>query len=180
MNRLKSLSRGSLVLAAVAVAGVAIWAATAHTPCPCHRDVSPPASSTIQPGVVPSASTPADPAPAAATHTLTSTSGGLGRAGMMVAIDPETGELVAPTAEQAASLQPKSLNPADAMEGLEEIHHSDGSVSVSDISGRFMQYEVVRIGPDGTVRKSCVQGADEAAAAVRDTVTRVVNTVEVK
>jgi hypothetical protein len=147
MNRFQSSSRRSLVLAAVALTAVAVWAAIARQPRPGDNSGS---------------------------------SAGTGRAGMIAAIDPQTGQLVAPTAEQAAALQLKALDPAEAMQGLEEVHFADGTVSVKDLSGRFMQYEVVRLGPDGSVQASCVQGAGEAAAALRDTVPRVVNTLEVK
>lgn len=207
MKRIEFSSPGSLVLAAVAVTAVAIWAVAAHSPC--HQCHSPAADSAGL--VVAAMSTASDPSSAiatgsagpahtasvekicppcdacpemvgnpAASHTGTPASAGLNREGMVVAIDPETGLLGAPTATQAADLQTKSLDPADAMQGLEEIHHADGSVSVKDLTGRFLQWEIVRVGPDGAVQASSVQGIDQAEAAVRDVVTPVVNAVEVK
>jgi hypothetical protein len=70
--------------------------------------------------------------------------------GMVIAIDPETGELTAPTPEQMAGLQQvlpgDDLNNSDV--GLTPVRHADGSVSV-DLQGRFQEFATIRITPTG-------------------------------
>jgi hypothetical protein len=85
---------------------------------------------------------------------------------MVVGIDPETGKLGLPTKEQRAGLErAANLSPAidrsDA--GLTVVHKPDGSMMV-DLQGRFQDYEVMRIAPDGTKSETCVQESGLAAA----------------
>ena len=103
-------------------------------------------------------------APAAARRTAASTvtaSGTVGvgapaSAGMVVGIDPLTGRIGMPTPEQLAelaALSPPALRTSG--EGLVEVHHPDGSVSI-DLEGRFQEYAVARIAPDGKPVFQCV------------------------
>jgi hypothetical protein len=48
-------------------------------------------------------------------------------------------------------------------EGLEQVHHEDGSVSM-DLKGRFQNVTVARINKDGTVSESCVDNPQAAGA----------------
>ena len=48
-------------------------------------------------------------------------------------------------------------------EGLAEVHHADGSVSV-DLDGRFQNVTVARVNPDGTISQSCVDNPRSAGA----------------
>ncbi len=78
--------------------------------------------------------------------------------GMVIAVDPETGALVAPTGIQRAKLgaaEPTGLLRTD--QGLREVRLADGSVMI-DLQGRFLEYAVARIGPDGCLRLGCVDG----------------------
>ena len=89
-----------------------------------------------------------------------------GAAGMVVGIDPETGELGMPTPEQLQRIsdsQQSQVNHSSA--GLVEVHHPDGSVSI-DLQGRFQEYETVRVGPDGKLIYQCVDGEENARRAV--------------
>lgn len=85
------------------------------------------------------------------------------RAGMVIAYDPETGRLGPPTVEQLLALNPRERNAVSrSLAGLIQVHHPDGSVSV-DLQGRFQEFAVARIGPDGKPVLTCV----EDSASVR-------------
>ena len=89
-----------------------------------------------------------------------------GTAGMVVGIDPETGELGMPTPEQLQKISDSRQNLVDhSPAGLVEVHHADGSVSI-DLQGRFQEYETVRVGPDGKLTYRCVDGEENAERAV--------------
>ncbi len=82
-----------------------------------------------------------------------------GSAGMRVARDPETGRLVAPTAEQLAALG----TPAEPLDGnyadIPVTLLPDGSKKVT-LDERFMDYTVVRRTASGALRFECVRGSD--------------------
>ena len=83
---------------------------------------------------------------------------------MRVSIDPETGELApghVPVGKaEDADLQ-ESLNRSS--EGLVEVHHPDGSVSV-DLQGRFHNASMARIDSTGKLQTTCVDSQDAAHA----------------
>jgi len=115
---------------------------------------------------IPPASEPAGSAldraairPTVATATAT-VAPGTATAGMVVAIDPETGQLGMPTPEQMAELldaqaaaEIEGLN--HSSDGLVQIQHPDGHVTLRT-GGRFMEFAIARIGPDGRVTYDCV------------------------
>jgi hypothetical protein len=83
-----------------------------------------------------------------------------GTAGMVITIDPESGAIVPPTAEQMARLSPaEQTGLMRTSEGLAEVRLPDGSVMV-DLRGRFLEYSVVRLDPLGRPRLHCVNDAD--------------------
>ena len=96
-----------------------------------------------------------------------------GSAAMRVARDPETGALVTgPEAARILAGTPTGDKAADdemarmlsrSTEGLLEVHHPDGRVSVN-LQGRFMNASVARIGADGTVEQLCAEDHTEAEA----------------
>ena len=80
----------------------------------------------------------------------------VGAAGMLIARDPETGALAAPTTEQARVLTAvERTGLLRSSEGLSEVHLSDGSVKV-DLQGRFMEYSLVQLDPTGCPHFLCV------------------------
>ena len=89
---------------------------------------------------------------------------GFGQAGFRAFIDPRTGELREPTAEEALALAagawPESLQP---VESLEAVVHPDGMISV-DLKGHFMQSLVAVRNPDGSLSMSCGPGTGKPAA----------------
>jgi hypothetical protein len=90
--------------------------------------------------------------------------GGPARGGMIVGIDPETGRIGPASSAQRAELGltvDQALSHSQA--GLVEVHHPDGSVSI-DLQGRFQEYAVGHIGPDGRPSVQCV---DDRAALKR-------------
>jgi hypothetical protein len=81
-----------------------------------------------------------------------------GEAGMIVGIDPETGQIGLPTAEQRQALDEEASrqpNLSRSTVGLVEERLPNGTVRVS-LDGRFQEYATVRIGPDGKKIYGCV------------------------
>jgi hypothetical protein len=99
-------------------------------------------------------------APATALHKAAPSS----VAGMVVARDPETGELGPPTPEQ---MQEITKHRAEVMrntpEGFTEIRRADGAVGLV-LNGKLQSYSVVRMGPDGKPMTECVTAASDTAA----------------
>ena len=92
-----------------------------------------------------------------------------GAAGLVAAIDPSTGRLIAPTAEQMRSLAPPVTEATSRSgEGLVEVHHPDGTVSV-DLQGRFQDYVVAQIGRGGRSVVGCVHDTAAVRRALGDT-----------
>ncbi len=90
-----------------------------------------------------------------------------GRAGMVVGIDPASGELGPPTADQIQAMQADSDPTLDrSTEGLEMITLADGSQRVN-LQGRFRAFSVLTLGADGTARVECVEGRVPALALAR-------------
>lgn len=88
--------------------------------------------------------------------------GETGRAGLQYSIDTDDPSTDAGTTLQFSDAELNALR-TDA-EGLEEVVHPDGSVSV-DLQGRFQNATVATVGPDGTIEFRCVGSVDEAHAA---------------
>ena len=83
-------------------------------------------------------------------------------AGMMIALDPESGQYGMPSPEQIAELSAADKQAVShSGEGLVEVRHPDGFVSI-DLQGRFQEYSVAKIDVDGKPQIGC--GNDPAAA----------------
>ena len=92
-----------------------------------------------------------------------------GRAGMVVGIDPETGQIGMPTGPQMLDLSAREqamISRSGA--GLTEVHHPDGSVSIN-LQGRFQAFVIARIGADGKPAYGCFE---DGAALRRSLQTR--------
>ncbi len=89
--------------------------------------------------------------------------------GMQVHIDPKTGEMRAPTPEEAAALsaQMQQLFGAAPLEQPAAVEHEDGTISL-ELGFSQMDFSVVRIAPGGTPVFDCVDGA-QAAATLAET-----------
>ena len=89
-------------------------------------------------------------------------------AGMMVAIDPETGQLGMPTPEQRERWLEKSGTRLRLHSGRPApVYHPDGSVSL-DVRSWMREFTVVRMGADGKPRLGCVDDQASARRAVRE------------
>jgi hypothetical protein len=100
----------------------------------------------------------AEPLPVAVPSTPVSASG------MVVAVDPETGALVPPTAAQVRALMAmERTGLMRTSEGLTEVRLPNGAVVV-DLQGRFMEFTVVRRDLQGRLH---FLGVNEAPAALR-------------
>jgi len=96
------------------------------------------------------------PTKAATTPTAVVSPIPLGAAGMVAAVDPETGALVPPTAEQVRSLaaaERTGLMRTSA--GLTEVRLPNGAVMM-DLQGRFMEYSLVQLDRAGCPHFLCV------------------------
>lgn len=85
----------------------------------------------------------------------------VGAAGMIIAIDPETGAIVPPSAAQVlrlTSAERTGLQRSSA--GLTQVRLPNGTVMV-DLQGRFMEYSVLRLDLQGRPRAACMD--DERA-----------------
>jgi hypothetical protein len=78
-------------------------------------------------------------------------------AGMIVAIDPETGQLVPATAEQIRALFPQGLDPTTGLSGVEIIQRPDGTIGFR-VGSQLQEYSFAQIGPDGKILYGCVPG----------------------
>lgn len=75
-----------------------------------------------------------------------------GTAGMVVAIQPETGDFVMPSPEQLAAFG--AAQAPKALGDLQVRNRPDGGQYV-DVRGRFLSYSVARRGADGTLEHGC-------------------------
>src|ERR1700682_3371037 len=84
--------------------------------------------------------------------------------GQDVHVDSQTGEIQPLTPQEAAKLA-EGLKPMlnQSTEGLVQVQHPDGSVSV-DLQGRCQDVTVARVNKDGTVSQSCVNNPKAAGA----------------
>jgi hypothetical protein len=75
---------------------------------------------------------------------------------MIVAIDPETGALVPPTAEQVRTLTAaERTGLMRTSEGLTEVRLPNGAVMM-DLQGRFMEYSFVQLDQAGRPHFFCM------------------------
>ena len=88
-----------------------------------------------------------------------------GSAGMMIAVDPETGALRMPTAEEMQTLQQMNQDGAlnTSTVGLVSEPLPGGGIKM-DLQGRFQDYSVVRVGADGKFIFGCGKTEAEAMA----------------
>ena len=86
--------------------------------------------------------------------------------GMKAAIDPATGRLVRPTAEQVRELDAQAgvrrAADDDPSRGIPVIRLANGA-ELAQLDERFQEFEVARIGADGKLVRACVQGPAAAA-----------------
>jgi hypothetical protein len=85
-------------------------------------------------------------------------------AGHDVEVDSQTGKMKPLTPEEAQKLAAGLKQMVNqSTEGLEQVHHADGSVSI-DLQDRFQNVTVARVNEDGTVSQSCVDNPQAAGA----------------
>ncbi len=87
--------------------------------------------------------------------------------GATVVRDAETGQLRAPTAAEAAALRAAAKPAAGARVAAEPVVQRklpNGAV-MAVVPESLMQFSVVQRNADGSLSRSCIQGADEAAQA---------------
>ena len=87
---------------------------------------------------------------------------------MLVGVDPETGSLGMPERGLSVPLTIEELQAQvrHEAEGLTTVRHPDGSESIEH-EGRFVDYMVLRVGPDGTPYFVCAHGEHGVQHALR-------------
>jgi len=101
---------------------------------------------------------------AAAPTAATATPGTAGAQGLVVAVDPETGRLGLPSADQMLLLSPSERTGLmRTTTGLVAVRLPNGAMMIN-LQGRFMDYSVVGIDSCGRPRLGCV---DDAGALSR-------------
>ena len=90
-------------------------------------------------------------------------------AGRVVAIDPETGQPGAPSADQMSALRSAQGSSIESLtaEGLVETRLANGTV-ILHLDERFNDYVIARIGRDGRVTYGCVYDHGGPGRAMRD------------
>jgi hypothetical protein len=92
--------------------------------------------------------------------------------GLRAYIDPATGKLTRPNATDAGGPAPAlaagSKLPTDEATRDVAVERLPNGAEMARLDDRFQEYEVVRVGADGKLVRSCVQGP-AAAAKVRAT-----------
>ncbi len=85
-----------------------------------------------------------------------------GSAGLLIALDPETGEVGMPSPEQVAAmgLSEEGMVSHEG-DGLTVVQHANGMRSV-DLQGRFQEFVVARKTADGKVVVGCVDNPKHA------------------
>lgn len=100
--------------------------------------------------------------------TATAPATGNGSSGFVASIDPETGELRAPTPADLESLRAQSdsrLVFERRAEPQVEVR-ADGMLSLV-LNQDYMDYAVAKVGSDGELQFRCVKGLDRAEAALQ-------------
>ena len=87
-------------------------------------------------------------------------------AGMVVAIDPETGALTQPTAAQMQELQGPKTDAAQKASEVTTYRRADGTV-IAHLDESFDHYSVVAIGADGKMQHVCQRPALDCSLHTR-------------
>jgi len=94
-----------------------------------------------------------------------------GATGRIIALDPETGELGAPSPDQVRSLRaaPGIAAVRRSEEGLTETRLTDGTM-ILDLDGRFQDQVLARLDRNGRLVYGCVHDEGKPRTALRDTI----------
>jgi len=88
--------------------------------------------------------------------------------GLRAYVDPATGKLVRPSVTDASGAVPPAAAARIAAEDASRdvaIERLANGTEMSRLDERFQEFEVVRIGADGKLVRTCVQGPARAAVA---------------
>lgn len=158
---------------ALAVAFASGWGSKAPRGDRAHANSSPlaqtPAAGAVEPGSPGAATVDPNPPSTETGKSAPSAAGAspVGTAGMLVGIDPETGRPGRPSEAFRAKLAGLAPGLDRSSDGLTVVTRPDGSQHVN-LQGRFQEYTVVRLTPDGRKVEDCVDGPDVDAALHSD------------
>lgn len=91
-----------------------------------------------------------------------------GQSNLVYSIDPETGELGVRGNTQLSEAELNAVSTSD--EGLVEVHHADGSVSI-DLQGRFQSLSMAKVDARGQVHLYCVDSPEKATTVLNSPAT---------
>ena len=86
--------------------------------------------------------------------------------GLRAYVDPATGKLVRPAATDAGGVAPQAAAARVAAEDASRdvpVERLANGTEMARLDERFQEFEVVRLGPDGKLVRTCVQGPARAA-----------------
>jgi len=85
--------------------------------------------------------------------------------GVQAHIDPATGQLRQPSPSEVKALADavRKVFATRMAQNAQTIQHGDGSISLA-LGPDSLNIWVATVGPDGSIRQSCVEGANAAAA----------------
>jgi hypothetical protein len=84
-------------------------------------------------------------------------------AGVMVSVDPQTGQIRQPSPEEIKALTEGLQKQFGSPTPVKVVEYPNGMVSV-ELPDDYMQYTVLQVNPDGTRTVECVTGATAADA----------------
>lgn len=82
-------------------------------------------------------------------------------AGAIVAVDPATGELRPPTAEEVRVLSQSTTTPVSRQSASQVVPMADGA-EMANLPEGLASVTVAWVNPDGSVSQTCVDGLDAA------------------
>lgn len=164
MKDLRWIYAGSLVglagVIALTIAAAPSRPTAGTLPAP---EATPAVAAVAAPTVVATGSVAAKPAPVAPAPAKKAVPSGIvpGSAGLLIGIDPETGEVGMPTPEQVAEMNLTEDETVSKDAGGILVRHPGGMMSV-DLQGRSQEYGVTRKTADGKTVIQCVEDPKHA------------------
>ena len=89
--------------------------------------------------------------------------------GMQMWIDEKTGRMRAPTAAEAAKMGAMLKNMFGKSDSQPRVTTDKSGMMTAELDERFLEFSVVRIAPDGSLEKGCVDNAEQALEFIEAT-----------
>jgi len=156
---------------AILVAATALASSPGEVARPREQAAAPSLACAPEPAPVAAPSPAAMPAPRTTVPRSTRATAVQSTPGRIIALDPETGELGAPSPDQLRSLRaaPGVAAVSRTAEGLTETRLTDGTV-ILDLDGRYQDQVIARLDRNGRLVYGCVHEDGRGHRATRDSI----------